>query len=71
MCILHNAILAVIFGFGSVNRKPVNQIFFQLSVIISKCSVKMSGKVREFDHDWRVATVYSVYLPNLQRLGQN
>jgi len=25
--------------------------------IISKCSLKMSGKVREFDHDWRVATL--------------
>jgi len=26
-CILHNAILAAIFGFGSVNRKPVNRNF--------------------------------------------
>jgi len=26
-------------------------------LIISKCSLKMSGKVREFDHDWRVATL--------------
>jgi len=25
-CILHNAILAAIFGFGSVNRKPVNRL---------------------------------------------
>ena len=27
-CILHFAILAAIFGFGSVNRKPVNRNFF-------------------------------------------
>ena len=25
--------------------------------IISKCSLRMCGKVREFDHDWRVATL--------------
>ena len=30
--------------------------------IISKCSLKMSGKVREFDHDWRVATLCMVSL---------
>jgi len=31
--------------------------------IISKCSLKMSGKVREFDHDWRVvATLHLSYV---------
>jgi len=28
--------------------------------IISKYSLKMSGKVREFNHDWRVATLHCV-----------
>jgi len=26
-------------------------------LIISKCSLKMSGKVREFDDDWRLAAL--------------
>ena len=28
--------------------------------IISKCSLEMSGKVREFNHDWRVANLWNV-----------
>jgi len=44
-------------------HNTMDQLHFFISLllrgsIISKCSLKMSGKkVREFDHDWRVATL--------------
>jgi len=44
----------------------MDQLHFFISLllrgsVISKCSLKMSGKVREFDHDWRVANLLTLY----------
>jgi len=46
-------------------HNTMNQLHLFISLllrgsIISKCSLKMSGKVREFDRDWRVATTIIV-----------
>jgi len=39
-----------------------NKCIFYIATVAScdtrLCSLKMSGKVREFDHDWRVASLY-------------
>ena len=55
-----NAFLTCMYSYGICLE--MSAFFISLLLrgsIVSKCFLKMSGKVREFDHDWRVATLRS------------